>query len=390
MKKYCRIPFCLAIAAITLTPFTACDENQEGTGNSLPTEREEAFKAITTQFVTSTVIVTYQSLADHTEALAQQLQTLKGNPTDANVKAVCDVFLEARAQWELSEAFLFGAASDFGIDPHIDSWPLDLNGLLDELTNQKHIEAMAADGGDLWAGAKLGPELLGFHGIEYIIFKDGAPRPASELTAGQLIYATAVAGDLRNKCFQLEACWAGETHTTPGRYSLVTDQLELNVTIGNYSYGDNMLNAGQPGSTYRTWTAAVQQIIDGCKTIADEVGASKIGKAHTGADQTYIESPYSHHSITDFYDNIRSIENAYMGGVEGKRGSSIHDYLSQMNPDLDKQVMDAIADARTKIKAMKAPFVLHYTDPSCQEAMNACKTLDTVLTTAKAAVEKEE
>ena len=37
-----------------------------------------------------------------------------------NVKATCETFLEARAWWEKSEAFLYGAATDFGIDPHIE------------------------------------------------------------------------------------------------------------------------------------------------------------------------------------------------------------------------------------------------------------------------------
>lgn len=390
MKKFSTFSLYIALGVITAFNFASCDDNN-GSGDGISSEKDKAFEAIATQYVNNTVVITYKSLADNTEQLADKLAALKTAKTDANVKTVCDIFLAARAQWELSEAFLFGAASDFGIDPHIDSWPLDLNGLLDELTNKKHIEAMAAAGGDEWAGAKLGPDLLGFHGIEYIIFKDGAPRPASEITGDQLIYSTAVAGDLRNKCFQLEAAWGGEKGTTAGRYTRVVDELELKVNVNDaeYSYGENMKNAGQAGSTYKTWTAAVQAIVDGCKTIADEVGASKIGKPHTGEDKNYIESPYSHQSITDFYDNIRSIENAYMGGVEGKRGSSLHDYLAETNAALDKQVTEAIANAKSKIKAMKAPFVENYTDPSCQSAMDACKALDDVLTQAKAELAKE-
>ena len=76
-----------------------------------------------------TVYVTYKNLADETEQLVKDLQALKSSKTDANVKATCETFLEARAWWEKSEAFLYGAATDFGIDPHIDSWPLDLDGL---------------------------------------------------------------------------------------------------------------------------------------------------------------------------------------------------------------------------------------------------------------------
>lgn len=389
MKKIFKFPLYVAFGAMTVFNFAACDDDDDNGGASQPTEKDEAFQAITTQFVNGTIIPTYKALADHTELLVEKLTALKADKTDANVQEACDIFLKARAEWELSEAFLFGAASDFGIDPHIDSWPLDLKGLLDELTNKNHIEAMAAEDGDVWAGAKLGQELLGFHGIEYIIFKEGKPKPVAEITDDQIIYSVAVAGDLRNNCYRLEASWAGENGTSAERYAKVADELEQVVTIGDYSYGENMIKAGEAGSIYTTKTAAAQAIISGCKTIADEVGSQKIGAAHTGADKNYIESPYSYNSITDFYDNIRSIENAYMGGVEGKRGSSLHDYLSKTNASLDKQLTDAISNALAKIKAMKAPFVLNYTDASCQDAMDACKALDDILTQAKTELAKE-
>lgn len=388
MKKIFQFPLYMALGAMAVFNFAACDDDDPQVGTQT-TEKDEAFEAITAQFVNGTVIPTYEALADHTEDLVEKLAALKAEKTDAKVQAAADIFLEARAQWELSEAFLFGAAADFGIDPHIDTWPLDLSSLMDELSNKKHIEAMAAEDGDVWAGSKLGQDLLGFHGIEYILFKEGKPKPAAEITDDELTYSVAVAGDLRNNCYRLQASWAGEDATPAERYAKVTDELEQPVTIGNYSYGENMMKAGEAGSTYNTPTAAAQAIIDGCKTIADEVGSQKIGAAHTGADKNYIESPYSYNSITDFYDNIRSIENAYMGGIEGKRGSSLHDYLASVNASLDKQVTDAISNALAKIKAMKAPFVLNYTDASCQDAMEACKALDDILTQAKAELAKE-
>lgn len=391
MKKLFRFPVYLALGVLTAFNFSACsDDDDPVSPEQQETEKDKALNAACTQFVNNTVIVTYKNLADNTESLVQKLQALKADKSDANVKATCEVFLTARAWWEKSEAFLFGAATDFGIDPHIDSWPLDLTGLLDELENKKHIESMAAEDGDVWAGAKLGPELLGFHGIEYIIFEDGAPKAASKIDDDQLTYAVAVAGDLRNKCFQLQASWAGESGTSADRYSKVVDDLELPVTVngGAFSYGENMLKAGQAGSTYATWADAAEAIIDGCKTIADEVGTSKIGKPHTGEDKNYIESPYSHNSITDFYDNIVSVQNAYMGGLENARGASVHDYIAKANADLDKQVTDAIDNALAKIKAMKAPFVQNYTDASAQEAMDACKALDDILTKVKDELKK--
>ena len=42
-----------------------------------------------------------------------------GTLTDTDVKAACEAFKAAREYWEKSEAFLFGAATDFNIDLHM-------------------------------------------------------------------------------------------------------------------------------------------------------------------------------------------------------------------------------------------------------------------------------
>ena len=390
MKVFFKFSLYAAMIAAMACSFSSCSNDDDVDDTS--GQKDEMYEKIIQQFTDHTVTVTYKNLADNTEMLEEKLQALKVAKTDANVQAACEIFLEARAWWEKSEAFLFGAASDFGIDPHIDSWPLDLTALKKELGNASHIADMAAEDADVWAGDHLGNALLGFHGIEYIIFKDGKAKPVSEITNDELIYAAAVAGDLRNKCFQLQISWAGEDNVAQNRVEKVVDDLELSVTVanGDNSYQQNMLSAGKAGSTYKIWTHAVQAIVDGCKTIADEVGTSKIGKPHTGEDRNYIESPYSYMSITDFYDNIISIDNAYMGGIEGERNEalSLHAYIASVNAELDTKTTTAISNALAKIKAMKAPFVLNYQDASCQEAMDACKALDNVLSEVKAQLAK--
>ena len=384
MNKFIKFPALALTAAAMTFGFASCSDDEPQSDPDTPAKNKQ-FELIASQYLVNTVNVTYTNLADKAELLVEQLQTLRKDKTDANVQAVCATFLEARAWWEKSEAFLFGAASDFGIDPHIDSWPLDLDGLLVAMKNDEQIAAMDSEDGDQYAGSKLGAELLGFHGVEYIIFKDGAPKPAAEITDKDLIYAIAVSGDLRNKCYQLEASWEGADAVRDDRAAKLEDLEWPVTTTGGFSYNQNMLNAGRPGSTFVTWTAAMQQIIDGCMDISDEVGTSKIGKPHTGEDRNYIESPYSENSITDFYDNIISIQNSYMGGIEGLRDEqySLHAYIKSVNSDLDTKVVDAINNALAKIKAMKAPFVKNYTDASAQEAMDACDALNRVLASVK-------
>lgn len=382
MKRFYLPLMALGMAAA----LPACSDDNDSVNDDLTT-RDRTYEAIARQYLDNTVVVTYGNLADETERLVEYLQALQAEKTDAKVRQACESFIRARAWWERSEAFLYGAAADFGIDPHIDSWPLDRAGLVNQMANTDHIAALAAGDGDAWAGSHLGPELLGFHGIEYIIFADGRPKAAADIPDNELIYAVAVAGDLRNKTWQLELAWAGEDAVADYRLDKVDRELEWPFTVSDSgdSYRQNMLNAGNAGSTYRTWTNAMEAIVDGCMDIVDEVGTQKIGKPHTGEDANYIESPYSHMSITDFYDNMVSVENVYMGGIEGRRNesASLHAYIASVNPALDRSCVDAIAGAKAAIKAMKAPFVLNYSDPSAQDAMDACGELSDILTEVK-------
>lgn len=364
----------VAIVFATLN-FVSCKRDNDNT-----VEDAQA-AAVAEQFVDNTVAPTYTALAAKAEQLASQLAALKANPTNAGVREACETFLAAREQWEMSEAFLFGAAGDFGIDPHIDSWPLDEDAFNTLMNSPAMIEALDSEDGDAVAGDRLGNALLGFHGIEYILFANGQPKDVSNITANQWIYVVAVAGDLRNRCYQLEVGWIGDK--APKSHIEKLDELEIAYTVAGSenSYGDNMKNAGKVGSTYSSRTAALMAILQGCSDIADEVGSSKIYAAWHGEDITYIESPYSQKSIIDFHDNIVSIRNAYMGGVEGKRdeSKSLHNYVNKINASLDARVLNAIDNALAKIDAMPAPFVLHYSDAANGEAVDACSALSDVL-----------
>jgi iron uptake system EfeUOB component EfeO/EfeM len=382
MKKLFKSAAIVAASLLLTVNFSSCNKDPQPTTEETNKAQKEA---IVKQYLNHTVYPTYAQLAEKTAALVGNLETLKGSMTQANVNTATATFLEARKWWEMSEAFLFGAASDFGIDPHIDSWPLDEDAFNNLMASPNMIAMLANDEDGMVAGEQLGNALLGFHGIEYILFREGQPRNVADITDDMMTYAVAVSRDLRNRCFQLEVSWNANA---PQAHKDLMEELELNITVngGDNTYGENMLQAGQAGSTYATFTNALEAIADGCLDISDEVGTSKIGKCHTGEDVTYVESPYSQKSITDFYDNIISVKNAYMGGMEGQRDEtlSLHTYLKDNNADLDTKALNAIENALTKINAMKAPFVLYYSDASAGEAMEACQNLSDVMSEVKA------
>ena len=386
MKKLFKSAMLVAATALLVVSLGSCNKDPQDVNEETNKATKEA---IVKQYLNHTVYPTYASLATEAENLVENLEALKANKTQANVNTAAATFIEARHWWELSEAFLFGAASDFGIDPHIDSWPLDEDAFNNLMGSPNMIAILATDEDGTVAGEQLGNALLGFHGIEYILFRDGQPRNVDEINDDMMTYVVAVSRDLRNRCYQLEVSWNADA---PQAHKDLMEELELNTTVngGDNTYGENMLQSGQAGGTFATFTNALEAIADGCLDIADEVGTSKIGKPHTGEDPTYVESPYSQKSIKDFYDNITSVKNAYMGGMDGQRDEtlSLHTYIKDYNADLDTKTLNAIENALAKINAMKAPFVQFYADASAGEAMEACQELSDVMAEVKAEFSK--
>ena len=334
--------FILGMAAVAIA-LTACDDSKKEENSS---SFENDIKAAVEQYVPGVVYSTYNDLAAESAQLYDLLAAAadKGveDLTQADIDAICRKFLQARQSWEESEAFLYGAATDFGIDPHIDTWPLDVEALATALSNAEQVAALEGEDGIADASAKLGAELLGFHGIEFILFRDGQNRTVSALQgnedheafsgktvtgAQELLYAAAVAGDLRDNCYRLSVSWNPDA---PQAWQERCEELEVPVTLSgsDKTYGENMLGAAQAGSTYATWQETASSIlVAGCSNICNEVANVKMGNAHSGEDINYIESPYSKKSFQDFIDNILSIQYS----LYGKAGATTPESKSLIN-----------------------------------------------------------
>lgn len=386
MKKIFKMPVYVALGVMAATGFVSCDKENNNEITGLYT-KEQALNDAVIPYVDNTVVSTYRSLADGALKLMNACNEAKEAFGTDNTKAQQKIdeagnyWKESRKYWELSEAFLFGAASDYNIDPHIDSWPLD-KAAMEQLLNNSGMMAAIGEGGGTYVSANLGYGLLGFHAIEYMLFQldntgyVSESRKVETLDRNGMIYMAAVAEDLCFQCIRLETSWAGMGNVTEEKQNILTEK-ELEPT---FNYGQSMKNAGKGGSKYVNYTDAAQEIIQGCIDIADEVRGQKIGKPAKGSsedDKNYIESPYSLNSITDFADNIRSISNAYQGINDTDK--SISDYIASVNPEKDKAVKNAIDKAIAAILKMPEPFAKHATEKTSTDAMEAIDILITAL-----------
>lgn len=309
------------------------------------------------------------------------------NGTQGALDQACADWKTARANWENTEAFLFGAADVYSIDPHTDTWPVAANDLADVLRDEKAMSNLD----NFIKTANSG--ILGYHGLEYVLFRQGKPRDISQLTNLEYNYICAVAKDLYYATATLEAAWDSKESNTE-RHQIALNYVATHNSINNDGDAEGALgeftNFGKafknPGTgDWETALDATLEIISGCQDIIGEVGDSKIGLPYTGEDATYIESPYAYNSIVDFYDNIVSCKNALygsMGATTPNEKSLIYFCKNAGNATLAAQantVCTKLENALTKINAMKAPFALYYSDASCKVAIDALGELDDAL-----------
>ncbi|MBQ1759487.1 MAG: imelysin [Prevotella sp.] len=332
----------------------------------LTSDQDKFLRNILTGVVNNVITPTYTDLANDVEDLEKTLNGLTTSTiTQAQIDKACTDFKKARQHWERSEAFLMGAASDFSIDPTIDSWPLDRKELLDYFK------------GGMKAEIEDESSILGFHALEFILFRNGQNRKVAELQgndtyknfegvsgADELKYAQQVCKLLKERCFQLQVAWEGKTSANANRVSVVEKAGLDYVTEKGLSYGDNLINAGVSGknSTFPNIQAAISQVLSNnegsCLAIANEVGSAKILNPFQNGDIAYVESLYSYNSITDFQDNIRSIRNVWYGSTDGNAASiSFNNFFSSVNPTLNTAVVNAFTNAINAIGNMPAPFV---------------------------------
>ena len=425
MKKIFKFAMLFAATCMMTMGMAACSSDDDKNDTvDVTKEQNDAIEALTKQYLSDVVYPTYTSLANESESLFNKISALKSKlkagsaVSQSEIDDICTSYKNARKYWEQSEAFLYGAASDFEIDPHIDTWPLDVPTLGEDLADDAKIARLDAADGIEYARTSLTAENLGFHGIEFIFFRDGNNRSAaffnndeketdSDITAKgevtgreEVIFATAVAGDLRDKCFQLEVAW--NANASAAHKSRVTecakssDDFETKVSKNGLTYGENLTAVNDGNSTYNSWKKVVEEIlVGGCSNICAEVADQKMGQAYRAAtgtgdaedDPNYIESPYSHNSFTDFYGNIMSIQNALYNNVEGASAtdSSVMSYLKKYNATEAATLQTKLTAALEALKACQdsgKSFVEAPGATCVKAAMDAISELDNELNEA--------
>lgn len=268
-----------------------CGGGGGGGGSDDSTVNYDA-SAIITNLTDNVIVPTYQALDTQAAALETAIGGLDGidDLTDGALDTAQAAWKATREPWEASEGFIFGPVDSLGIDPELDTWPLDTTTLASTIGSGSGYDENSST------------DVQGFHTAEYLLFGDGVASNdrSTELSANELDYLLDLLADFRSETQQLLSAWT--TQYDPG-----------NPATGPYADEVKLQGDG----IYNSQLAVMEEIINGMIGIIDEVGNGKIadpfGTGIGDADTSLVESQYSWNSLSDFHDNVQSVLNLYTG-----------------------------------------------------------------------------
>ncbi len=158
---------------------------------------------------------------------------------------------------------------------------------------------------------------------------------------------------------------------------------------GHPPYRDVLANAGQAGnSAYPSVEAAAQEMVGGMIGILDEVANGKIADPYDAKDPELVESQFANNSLTDFANNLRSVQNAYLGHLPGElpHGRTLSDLMQSEKPEVDTLIRQELTDAIEAIGRIPEPFRDSIKDPAMAGTIEAAQN---AIRKAQATFEKE-
>ncbi|WP_342381052.1 peptidase M75 [Myxococcus stipitatus] len=300
-------------------------------------------------FTDQVVVPTYARLATRLTDLDAACKALATAPSADKLSAAKQAWQAARVPWEQSEGFLFGPADSFSLDPAMDNWPLNHADLEGVLAGDKVLTPQFVRG--------LPDTQKGFHTVEYLIFGDGGAKTVAQITPREFEYLVATSEDLKSVGEELHDRWRKSVD-------------------GNAPFRDTLATAGQAGnSAYPSVHAAAQEIVKGVITILDEVANGKIAEPFDSGDPNSVESQFAYNSLSDFTNNIRSVENVYLGHLQGetKKGTSLQDVVGAGSA-LDVKIRGQIAASISALAAIPEPFREAINDDASADEIRAAQT----------------
>jgi putative iron-regulated protein len=331
---------------------------------------------------TAAVIETYADIAHAkyedalktAEALETAIDTLIAKPTDANLKAARQAWLDSRPPYQQTEGYRFGNPIVDDWEGKVNAWPLD-EGLIDYVADAYGTESdenplytanviantSISFGGQTVDTAKITKELLaeklheaadseanvatGYHAIEFLLWGqdlNGTGPGAGNRPASDYDTANCTHGNCDRRAAYLKTA-----------SSLLVD--DLKEMVGNWTADGAarkaLRDAGGNGALGMMFTGL------GSLSYGELAGERmKLGlMLHDPEEEHDCFSDNTHNS--HYYDEVGMIaiyEGSYTR-IDGSvvKGASLSELVKAASPDADKGVKEAMANAEAKLRLVK-------------------------------------
>lgn len=347
----------LATAAVAgLLALAGCgssdDEEAADTTQTPTSEAEEATvdnRTVTTTYADG-VLAAYDASIASATAMQAAIETLVEEPTDANLQAAREAWVAARDDYGPTEVFRFYNSpiddADDGPEGQINAWPMDeayvdyvegdpdagiVNGTegFREITAQALREANE-EGGETNVST-------GWHAIEFLLWgqdtsADGpGDRPVSDYVDSEAAerrstYLTVTTQQLLEDLASVRDEWAVDGGEYRAEFLSDPDQ-----ALENIIRGIGALNTG-------------------------ELAGERIAVALETGDQEDEHSCFSDNTNADVVNNIKGVRMVYMAEFPGVSGPSLHDLLTEANPELAEALRTKIDATLADAQAFPATF----------------------------------
>lgn len=320
---------CAGVIALVLS---ACGDTATGPGQAMTA-------GVIADEVNHVMLPNIDSLAVRGERLASHIDAFAAAPTPAGLAAAQADWKAARASYEYGEAFSFGPIATDGIDPAVDTWPVDIPGIGALIAGPDSLTPSFIGG--------LPVTLKGFHAAELMLFGEpGAPPPANGFTARQLEYLVAAGHDLSNELSALRTAWS--------------------PAGGNFA--GQVLDAGRSGSAYSSQGAVMQDIVTQMATQPAQF-IFKISQPLGTDSSIYEESRFSDNTLADIESNIAGTAALYYGAPSSGSNRGLGAIVAANDPALDATVRAQFAEAESAMAKITPSFdVALHADPASLHA----------------------
>jgi predicted lipoprotein len=316
--------------------------------------------------VNNVLVPTYADLAVATDALHAELVALRATPDTATLARAQASYRAARAIQKFSEAMYFGPADDLLVTGGaIDAWPVDAAKLDAVIAGTTPLEVADV--------AKLGANLRGFPGLEYLLFVDGGVAAEAVLARFQepslgtrrTALADSLAADLAARCRKQSDAFAGPT-----------------------GYGAQIAEAGVSSTELSSQKDGVDKLLTGIVYVSELMVMKKLaaplGVTSDNVVQPAVEEgPRSDSSIEDLRSNLLAIQALYTGARAGRTGEGFGNALRARDAKVALDFEQALADALAKLDVIPKPLRIALTTsrPQVEAFYQAVRTIKQVLLT---------